>query len=72
MRRPAPPLTRRRSTFKFADTDQDGYLSPAELKRALMRHGMTVTSEDFFQLLAFLDRSMLGKVSYDDFVARVM
>ncbi len=59
--------------FRFHDSiilfsPKDGYLSPAEFKRALLRFNMTLTAEEFFALFKHFDKSMNGKISYEDFV----
>ena len=61
-----------RPSFLAADTDQDGYLSPTELKRAVIKLGIAVSHDEFYALVQYMDRSKNGKVSYEDFVASVL
>ncbi|KAJ4719655.1 putative Calmodulin [Melia azedarach] len=60
-----------REAFKVFDKDQDGYISPNELRHVMMNLGEKLTDEELEQMIREADLDGDGQVNYDEF-ARMM
>ncbi|KAL9447687.1 hypothetical protein AB3S75_015209 [Citrus x aurantiifolia] len=60
-----------KEAFKVFDKDQDGYISPNELRHVMMNIGEKVTDEELEQMVREADLDCDGQINYDEF-ARMM
>ncbi|KAK9215194.1 hypothetical protein WN944_007197 [Citrus x changshan-huyou] len=60
-----------KEAFKVFDKDQDGYISPNELRHVMMNIGEKVTDEELEQMVREADLDGDGQINYEEF-ARMM
>ncbi|KAH9754005.1 hypothetical protein WN944_007196 [Citrus x changshan-huyou] len=60
-----------KEAFKVFDKDQDGYISPNELRHVMMNLGEKLTDEELEQMILEADSDGDGQVNYEEF-ARMM
>ncbi|KAH9687927.1 calmodulin-like protein 11 [Citrus sinensis] len=60
-----------KEAFKVFDKDQDGYISPNELRHVMMNLGEKLTDEELEQMILEADLDGDGQVNYEEF-ARMM
>lgn len=60
-----------KEAFKVFDKDQDGYISPSELRHVMMNLGEKLTDEELEQMIREADLDGDGQVNYEEF-ARMM
>ncbi|XP_061970374.1 calmodulin-like protein 8 [Populus nigra] len=60
-----------KEAFKVFDKDQDGYISPNELRHVMINLGEQLTDEELEQMIREADLDGDGQVSYEEFV-RIM
>ncbi|XP_054800868.1 calmodulin-like [Prosopis cineraria] len=58
--------------FKAFDIDQDGYISPTELRRVMITVGERVTDEELEQMIRIADLDGDGLVDYQEFVRMML
>lgn len=51
--------------FKVFDKDQNGYITPSELKQAMESLNENVTDEDIAEMIKEADLNNDGKVNYE-------
>ncbi|KAH7571911.1 hypothetical protein ACOSP7_014808 [Xanthoceras sorbifolium] len=61
-----------REAFKVFDKDQDGYISPNELRQVMINLGEKLTDEELEQMIREADLDGDGQVNYDEFVRMMM
>ncbi|KAJ0006060.1 hypothetical protein Pint_36747 [Pistacia integerrima] len=61
-----------REAFKVFDKDQDGYISPNELRHVMMNLGEKLTDEEVDQMVREADLDGDGQVNYEEFVRMMM
>ncbi|MEE4247000.1 MAG: EF-hand domain-containing protein, partial [Kangiellaceae bacterium] len=59
------------SVFKKFDWDNDGYISPTDLRKALERYNIAHTDADVKSLMQFLDFDMNGYVDFAEFTSKI-
>ncbi|KAF9681713.1 hypothetical protein SADUNF_Sadunf05G0031300 [Salix dunnii] len=57
-----------KQAFKAFDKDQDGYISPYELRRAMINLGVQLTEEELEGMIREADLDGDGQVNYEEFV----
>lgn len=60
------------AAFKDFDTDNDGFISAAEMQEALKKIGMTKAKEELAEIIENVDYLHLGKVNYREFMVAVV
>ncbi|KAI5587558.1 hypothetical protein POPTR_005G052800v4 [Populus trichocarpa] len=60
-----------KEAFKVFDKDQDGYISPNELRHVMINLGEQLTDEELEQMIREADLDGDGQVNYEEFV-RIM
>ncbi|GMH28495.1 hypothetical protein Nepgr_030338 [Nepenthes gracilis] len=58
--------------FKVFDKDQNGYISPNELRHVMINMGERLTDEEVEQMIKEADLDGDGLVNYNDFVSMMM
>ncbi|XP_028770663.1 calmodulin-like isoform X1 [Neltuma alba] len=58
--------------FKAFDKDQDGYISPSELRHVMITVGERVTEEELEQMIRVADLDGDGLVDYQEFVRMML
>jgi Ca2+-binding EF-hand superfamily protein len=53
--------------FQYFDTDNSGYITPANLKEAFAKTGKTLTSEEIKNILENHDIEKNGVISFEEF-----
>ncbi|KAK8542981.1 hypothetical protein V6N12_015556 [Hibiscus sabdariffa] len=61
-----------REAFRVFDKDQDGYISPHELRLVMINIGEKVTDEELEQMIREADLDGDGQVNYDEFFRMMM
>ncbi|KAB5529429.1 hypothetical protein DKX38_019510 [Salix brachista] len=61
-----------RQAFKVFDKDQDGYISPNELRHVMMNLGEQLTEEELEQMIRVADLDRDGLVNYEEFVRMML
>ncbi|KAI0494935.1 hypothetical protein KFK09_025081 [Dendrobium nobile] len=61
-----------RDAFNMFDKDQDGFISAAELGQVMANLGQKLTDEDLNEMISQIDLDGDGKISYDEFVVKMM
>ncbi|KAI9185947.1 hypothetical protein LWI28_012228 [Acer negundo] len=61
-----------REAFKVFDKDQDGYISPNELRQVMINLGEKLTDEELAQMIIEADMDGDGQVNYDEFVRMML
>ncbi|KAK8591306.1 hypothetical protein V6N13_031354 [Hibiscus sabdariffa] len=61
-----------REAFRVFDKDQDGYISPHELRLVMNNIGEKVTDEELEQMIREADLDGDGQVNYDEFFRMMM
>ncbi|GAB2294649.1 hypothetical protein Dimus_028845 [Dionaea muscipula] len=61
-----------REAFQVFDKDQNGYISPNELKHVMVNLGEKLTDEEAEQMIKEADSDGDGLVNYDDFAKMMM
>eukprot|EP00058_Branchiostoma_floridae_P003899 XP_002589387.1 hypothetical protein BRAFLDRAFT_77829 [Branchiostoma floridae] len=59
---------RMRRTFRAIDAKGEGFVSPVDFRQVLKEYGINLSEEEFFHLMTFYDKGMVGKISYNDFL----
>ncbi|KAM8713034.1 hypothetical protein ACLKA7_013363 [Drosophila subpalustris] len=54
--------------FKLFDRDEDGFISPIELRNVMYNLGERCTEEEFNDMMREIDLDNDGKISYQEFV----
>ncbi|CAI0384109.1 unnamed protein product [Linum tenue] len=57
-----------REAFRVFDKDQDGFISPNELRHVMMNVGERVTDEELEQMVKVADLDGDGRINYEEFV----
>ncbi|KAL8153707.1 hypothetical protein V2J09_011467 [Rumex salicifolius] len=57
-----------KEAFKVFDKDQNGFISPTELRQVMMNLGEKLTDEEVEQMITEADLDGDGLVNYDEFV----
>ena len=67
-------MARLRRTFKRLDTDGSGYITAEDIRKLVNDAGLgdEVTNEQIDEVIASVDTSGDGKVSWEEFVAAVV
>ncbi|KAJ8760747.1 hypothetical protein K2173_017887 [Erythroxylum novogranatense] len=58
--------------FRVFDKDQDGYISPTELRHVMISLGEKLTEEELEQMIKEADLDGDGQVNYDEFVRMML
>ncbi|KAI9076563.1 hypothetical protein K1719_024704 [Acacia pycnantha] len=58
--------------FKAFDKDQDGYISPSELRHVMITVGERVTEEELEQMMRVADLDGDGLLDYQEFVSMML
>ncbi|KAJ1413889.1 EF-Hand 1, calcium-binding site [Sesbania bispinosa] len=61
-----------KEAFRVFDKDQDGYISPSELRSVLRSIGEKVTEEELEQMIKEADLDGDGLLDYEDFVRMML
>ncbi|KAJ0981612.1 hypothetical protein J5N97_009867 [Dioscorea zingiberensis] len=61
-----------REAFKVFDKDQNGYISPTELRNVMMNLGEKLSDEEVEQMIKEADLDGDGQVNYEEFVRMMM
>ncbi|KAJ4838587.1 hypothetical protein Tsubulata_007083 [Turnera subulata] len=61
-----------REAFKVFDKDQDGYISPNELKHVMINIGEHPTDEELEQMIRDADLDGDGQVNFEEFVRMML
>ncbi|XP_033101872.1 EF-hand calcium-binding domain-containing protein 6-like [Anneissia japonica] len=61
-----------RRAFRKADINNDGYLSVLEFKNILSSMGINLLDEDFYHILSEFDENLDGKISYNEFIYKLI
>ncbi|KAF8008140.1 hypothetical protein BT93_K1970 [Corymbia citriodora subsp. variegata] len=57
-----------KEAFKVFDKDQDGYISPSELRHVMINLGEKLTEEEVQQMISEADMDGDGQVDFEEFV----
>lgn len=57
-----------RRHFKAFDEGVSGYISVHDFRQVLRKYSVNLSEEDFFHIVAFYDKKLNGKISYNDFL----
>ncbi|KAL3727151.1 hypothetical protein ACJRO7_031973 [Eucalyptus globulus] len=57
-----------KEAFKVFDKDQDGYISPSELRHVMINLGEKLTEEEVQQMISEADLDGDGQVGFEEFV----
>ncbi|CAN1285494.1 Calmodulin-2/4 (Fragment) [Linum perenne] len=61
-----------REAFRVFDKDQDGFISPSELRDGMLNVGERITDEELGQMVKEADIDGDGLISYDEFVQMML
>ncbi|CAI0384552.1 unnamed protein product [Linum tenue] len=61
-----------REAFRVFDQDQDGFISPNELRHVMMNVGERVTDEELEQMVKVADLDGDGRINYEEFVKMML
>ncbi|XP_062084489.1 calmodulin-like protein 11 [Humulus lupulus] len=61
-----------REAFKVFDKDQDGYISPTELKHVMINLGERMKDEELDQMIRDADLDGDGLINYEEFVRMML
>ncbi|KAE8677037.1 Calmodulin [Hibiscus syriacus] len=61
-----------REAFRVFDKDQDGYISPHELRLVMINIGEKLTDEELEQMIREADLDGDGQVNYEEFVRMML
>ncbi|KAF8018015.1 hypothetical protein BT93_F1616 [Corymbia citriodora subsp. variegata] len=61
-----------KEAFKVIDKDQDGYISPNELKRAMINLGEKSTEEELEEMMREADLDGDGQINYEEFIRMML
>ncbi|KAA3486406.1 hypothetical protein Goshw_019056 [Gossypium schwendimanii] len=61
-----------KEAFRVFDKDQDGYISPYELRLVMMNIGEKLTDEELEQMIREADLDGDGQVNYEEFVRMML
>ncbi|XWS64696.1 hypothetical protein CRYUN_Cryun05aG0025500 [Craigia yunnanensis] len=61
-----------KEAFRVFDKDQDGYISPNELRQVMIHIGEKVTDEELEQMIREADLDGDGQVNYEEFVRMML
>ncbi|KAI6692612.1 hypothetical protein NL676_020322 [Syzygium grande] len=61
-----------KEAFKVIDKDQDGYISPNELKRAMINLEAKLTEEELEQMMREADLDGDGQINYEEFIRMML
>ncbi|KAF2287792.1 hypothetical protein GH714_002992 [Hevea brasiliensis] len=61
-----------KEAFKVFDKDQDGYISPDELRHVMINLGEKLTDEELEQMIKEADLDGDGQVNYEEFVRMML
>ncbi|XVF57242.1 hypothetical protein PTKIN_Ptkin06aG0189000 [Pterospermum kingtungense] len=61
-----------KEAFKVFDKDQDGYISPHELRQVMMNIGEKLTDEELEQMIKEADMDGDGQINYEEFVRMML
>ncbi|KAF5740522.1 calmodulin-like protein 8-like [Tripterygium wilfordii] len=61
-----------KEAFKVFDKDQDGYISPNELRRVMMNFGEKLTDEEVEEMIKEADLDGDGQINYEEFVRMML
>ncbi|OAY42108.1 calmodulin-like protein 11 isoform X2 [Manihot esculenta] len=61
-----------KEAFKVFDKDQDGYISPNELRHVMINLGEKLTDEEVEQMIREADLDGDGQVNYEEFVRMML
>jgi calcium-binding protein CML len=65
-------LDEMRRAFHHFDHDDNGYISPEELRKALQRMGVKLGKLDFLRMLRKVDTDKDGQISFKEFVIMML
>ncbi|RXM34729.1 EF-hand calcium-binding domain-containing protein 6 [Acipenser ruthenus] len=57
-----------RRHFKAFDEGVSGYISVHDFRQVLRKYSVNLSEDDFFHIVAFYDKKLNGKISYNDFL----
>ncbi|EOY11087.1 hypothetical protein QUC31_009676 [Theobroma cacao] len=61
-----------KEAFRVFDKDQDGYISPFELRQVMINLGEKLTDEEIEQMIREADLDGDGQVNYEEFVRMML
>ncbi|XP_022720056.1 calmodulin-2/4-like isoform X1 [Durio zibethinus] len=61
-----------KEAFRVFDKDQDGYISPNELRQVMINIGEKLTDEELEQMIREADMDGDGQVNYEEFVRMML
>ncbi|KAF8024496.1 hypothetical protein BT93_F1618 [Corymbia citriodora subsp. variegata] len=61
-----------KEAFKVIDKDQDGYISPNELKRVMIKLGEKLTEEELEEMMREADLDGDGQINYEEFIRMML
>ncbi|XVF42181.1 hypothetical protein PTKIN_Ptkin01aG0339300 [Pterospermum kingtungense] len=61
-----------KEAFRVFDRDQDGYISPHELRQVMINIGVKVTDEELEQMIREADLDGDGQVNYEEFLRMML
>ncbi|KAK8611376.1 hypothetical protein V6N13_131428 [Hibiscus sabdariffa] len=61
-----------KEAFRVFDRDQDGYISPYELRQGMINIGETLTDEELDQMIREVDLDGEGRVNYEEFLRMML
>ncbi|GMN25468.1 hypothetical protein TIFTF001_000948 [Ficus carica] len=61
-----------REAFKVFDKDQDGYISPTELRHVMINLGERLKDEELEQMIREADLDGDGLINYEEFVRMML
>ena len=65
-------LTEMRNAFRHFDRDHNGFITPAELKRALGKMNIRLGKAEFLRMLKRVDTDKDGQISFKEFVVMML
>ena len=60
-----------RRSFRKLDDTNDGLISVQDFRTVMRNFGVTLSSEELYQLLSELDENLEGRISYRDFLSKI-
>ncbi|XP_010027196.2 calmodulin-like protein 8 [Eucalyptus grandis] len=61
-----------KEAFKVIDKDQDGYISPNELKQVMIKLGEKLTEEELEEMMREADLDGDGQINYEEFIRMIL
>ncbi|XP_056168080.1 calmodulin-2/4-like [Syzygium oleosum] len=61
-----------KEAFKVIDKDQDGYISPNELRRVMINLGEKLTEEELEEMMREADLDGDGRLDYEEFIRTML